>query len=296
MRQPSSYSGFTSRAWSPIQILKRVSIYTVLSVGVVIVLMPFAWTLSTALKEPSDIFVFPPQWIPDPIMWSNFPEALSAYPFGIWFRNTLFVVITSTFGILLSCSLAAYSFARLRWPGRDLLFLLLLATMMLPGQVTLIPTFILFRHLGWVNTPLPLIVPPFFARNAFYVFLMRQFFMTIPLELDDAAKIDGAGYLDIYWRILLPMCKPALAISAIMFSQFKWKEFMAPLIYLHDSVKYTLAVGLRAFIGMGGFGGYGTDWHYLMAANIVFMIPLVVTFYFAQRYFIQGIVFTGIKR
>lgn len=296
MHQPSSRSGFSPRAWSPIEILKRASIYTILAIGVVIVLVPFAWTLSTALKEPSDIFVFPPQWIPEPIMWSNFPEALTAYPFDIWFRNTVFVVVASTFGILLSCSLAAYSFARLRWPGRDLLFLLLLATMMLPGQVTMIPTFILFRTFGWVNTPLPLVVPPFFARNAFYVFLMRQFFMTIPLELDDAAKIDGAGYFAIYRRILLPMCKPALAITAIMFSQFKWKEFMAPLIYLHDSEKYTLAVGLRAFIGMGGFGGYGTDWHYLMAANLVFMVPLIVTFYFAQRYFIQGVVFTGVKR
>jgi ABC-type glycerol-3-phosphate transport system permease component len=164
--------------------------------------------------------------------------------------------------------------------------------MMLPGQVTLIPTFILFRYFGWVNTFLPLIVPPFFARNAFYVFLLRQFFMTIPLELDDAARIDGASYFDIYWRILLPMSKPALAIAAIMFSQFKWKEFMAPLIYLHDSEKFTIALGLRAFMGQ-----YGpeTDWNLMMAANIVFMIPLLIVFYFAQRYFIQGIVFTGIK-
>jgi ABC-type glycerol-3-phosphate transport system permease component len=277
---------------SVLNAVKRALIYIVLVAGCIVVLTPFAWTLSTALKAPDDIYQFPPKWIPDPVMWSNFPEALTAYPFGLWFRNTLFIVLVSTFGIVLSCSLVAFAFARLRWPGRDILFLLLLATMMLPGQVTMIPTFILFRQLGWVNTPLPLVVPPFFARNAFYVFLMRQFFMTIPMELDDAAKIDGAGFFEIYWRIMLPMAKPALAITAIMFSQFKWKEYMAPLIYLHDSQKFTLALGLRAFEGMGG---YGTDWNYMMAANLVFMLPLIITFYFAQRYFIQGVVFTGIK-
>lgn len=296
MAQAPLHSGSASVYLSTITALKRTAIYVALTAGCVVVLIPFAWTLSTALKEPSDIYVFPPEWIPDPILWSNFPEALTAYRFDLWFRNTVFIVVVATLGIVLSCSLVAYSFARLRWPGRDKFFLLLLATMMLPGQVTMIPTFILFRFLGWVNTPLPLIVPPFFARNAFYVFLMRQFFMTIPLELDDAAKIDGAGFFDIYWRILLPLCKPAVAITAIMFSQFKWKEYMAPLIYLHDSEKYTIALGLRAFQGMGGFGGYGTDWNYMMAANLVFMLPLIVTFYFAQRYFIQGVVFTGVKR
>jgi len=270
---------------------KRAAIYGVLSLGTIVVMVPFAWTLSTALKEPDDVYRFPIQWIPDPVVWSNFPTALSAYPFDLWLRNTLFIVLVSTLGILLSCSISAYSFARLRWPGRDQVFLLLLATMMLPSQVTLVPTFILFRHLGWVNTFKPLMVPPFFARNAFYVFLMRQFFMTIPLEMDDAARIDGAGFFGIYWRILLPMSKPVLAISAIMFSQFKWKEFMAPLIYLHDSDKYTVALGLRAFQGQY----YGTDWNLMMAVNLVFMLPLIVVFYFAQRYFVQGIVVTGIK-
>jgi len=265
-------------------------IYALLTFGAIIILVPFAWTLSTALKEPDDIFRFPIQWIPEPVVWSNFPEALSAYPFGLWLRNTLFVVIVSTCGLLISASLTAFGFARLRWPGRDLLFLLLLATMMLPSQVTMVPTFILFRSLGWVNTFKPLVVPPFFARASFYVFLMRQFFMTIPLEMDDAARIDGAGFVEIYARILLPMTKPVLAISAIMFSQFKWKEFMAPLIYLSDSSKFTIALGLRAFQNE-----YGTDWNLMMAANLVFMLPLIVVFYFAQRYFIQGIVVTGIK-
>jgi len=271
--------------------LSRAAIYGVLIAGAVVVMMPFAWTLSTSLKAPSDIFVFPPRWIPDPIVWSNYPEALTAYPFGRWLQNTLFVVVFSTVATLISCSMVAYSFARLRWPGRDILFIVLLSTMMLPEQVTLIPTFIVFRQLGWVNTFLPLIIPPLFARNAFYVFLLRQFFMTIPLDLDDAARIDGAGYFAIYSRILLPMSKPALAIAGIMFFQFKWKEFFAPLIYLHDSEKYTIALGLRAFQSET----WGTDWHLMMAANIVFMLPLIVIFYFAQRYFIQGIVFTGVK-
>ncbi|MDI9547799.1 MAG: carbohydrate ABC transporter permease [Chloroflexota bacterium] len=280
-RRPFRWSAFLSRA----------AIYGVLIAGAVVVMLPFAWTLSTSLKAPSDIFVFPPRWIPDPIMWSNYPEALTSYPFGRWLQNTLFVVVFSTIATLISCSMVAYSFARLRWPGRDILFLVLLSTMMLPEQVSLIPTFIGFRYLGWVNTFLPLIIPPLFARNAFYVFLLRQFFMTIPLDLDDAARIDGAGYFAIYSRILLPMSKPALAIAGIMFFQFKWKEFFAPLIYLHDSEKYTIALGLRAFQSPT----WGTDWHLMMAANIVFMLPLIVIFYFAQRYFIQGIVFTGVK-
>jgi ABC-type glycerol-3-phosphate transport system permease component len=263
----------------------------VLIAGSVIVLMPFVWTVSTSLKEASDIFTYPPQWIPHPIVWQNYVEAMTAYPFGRWLGNTLFVALFSTLATLFSCSIVAYSFSRLRWPGRDMLFLVLLATMMLPTQVTLIPTFIIFRYLGWVNTFLPLIVPPLFARNAFYVFLLRQFFMTIPLELDDAARIDGAGYFDVYWRILLPMSKPALAIAGIMFFQFKWKEFFAPLIYLNSSDLYTVALGLRAFQSTTA----GTDWNLMMAANTVFMIPLIVIFYFAQRYFIQGVVFTGIK-
>lgn len=273
------------------RLFSRALIYTVLIAGSVVVLMPFAWTLSTSLKAPEDILAFPPRWIPDPVVWSNYPEAMTAYPFGKWLQNTLFVVVFSTIATLISCSLVAYSFARLRWPGRDILFVVLLSTMMLPEQVTLIPTFIVFRQLGWVNTFLPLIVPPLFARNAFYVFLLRQFFMTIPLDLDDAARIDGAGYFAVYSRILLPMSKPALAIAGIMFFQFKWKEFFAPLIYLHDSEKYTVALGLRAFQSET----WGTDWHLMMAANIVFMVPLIAIFYFAQRYFIQGIVFTGVK-
>ena len=273
------------------QQLKHALIYAVLLAGAVIVFIPFAWTLSTALKAPDKIAEFPPRWIPDPVVWGNFLEAVTIKPFGRWFLNTLFVVGMATTGTVMSASLVAFSFARLRWPGRNALFLVLLATMMLPDQVTLIPTFVLFRQLGWVNTYLPLIAPPFFARNAFFVFLLRQFFMTIPLDLDDAARMDGAGYFQIYRHIILPMSKPALAVAAIMFSQFKWKEFLAPLIYLNKQELYTVSLGLRTFIGES----WGTEWHLMMAANIVFMIPLILIFFFAQKYFIQGVVITGVK-
>lgn len=271
--------------------IKRGLIYAVLLAGACIVFIPFAWTLSTALKAPDRLAEFPPRWIPEPVVWGNFIEAVTIKPFGRWFLNTLFVVGVATTGTLLSASLVAFSFARLRWPGRNLLFLVLLATMMLPDQVTLIPTFVLFRQLGWVNTYLPLIAPPFFARNAFFVFLLRQFFMTIPLDLDDAARMDGAGFFQIYRHIILPMSKPALAVAAIMFSQFKWKEFLAPLIYLNKQELYTVSLGLRTFIGES----WGTEWHLMMAANIIFMIPLILIFFFAQKYFIQGVVITGVK-
>jgi ABC-type glycerol-3-phosphate transport system permease component len=271
--------------------LKRLAIYVVLILGGVIVAAPFVWTLSTSLKTPQEVSSFPPRLIPDPIAWSNYPEALSSQPFGRWFLNTVFVVAVSTFGTVMSCSVVAYSFARLRWPGRNLCFLILLATMMLPDQVTLIPTFVIFRQFGWVNTFAPLVVPAFFARNAFYVFLLRQFFMTIPLELDDAARLDGASHFGIYWHIVLPLSKPALAVTALMFAQFKWKEFLAPLIYLNNSEMYTVAIGLRTFIN----ADYGTEWQLAMAANIVFMVPLILVFFFAQKYFIQGVVVTGVK-
>jgi ABC-type glycerol-3-phosphate transport system permease component len=287
--QPARYASQPPRNWGAT--LKRAGIYGALLLGAVVVVIPFAWTLSTSLKTPQEVFTFPPRWIPDPIAWSNYPEALSSQPFGRWLLNTLIVVLVSTFGTVASCSIVAFAFARLRWPGRDICFLILLATMMLPDQVTIIPTFILFRELGWVNTFLPLVVPAFFARNAFYVFLLRQFFMTIPLELDDAARLDGASNFQVYLYMILPMSKPALAVTALMFAQFKWNEFMGPLIFLNSSELYTIALGLRSFIGQE----YGTDWHLMMAANIVFMIPLILIFFFAQKYFIQGVVITGVK-
>ena len=259
--------------------------------GAVIVLFPFLWTFSTSLKTPDQVYQIPPKLIPEPAAPENYDRVLNERPFGRWMLNSFFVVAVSTVGTLLSCSLTAFAFSRLRWPLRDKLFLVLLATMMLPSQVTLIPTFIIFKHLGWVNTYFPITLPAWFARNAFYVFLLRQFFMTIPLDLDDAARMDGAGHFQVYWRIILPMSKPALGVAALMFAQFKWREFLAPLIYLNRSESYTAAIGLRTFMDET----HGTDWELMMAANILFMIPVVIVFFFTQRYMIQGVVITGVK-
>lgn len=271
--------------------LQKLIIYAVLVAGAVIVLFPFLWTFSTSLKTPEQVYQIPPQLIPDPIAPENYDRVINERPFGRWMLNSVFVVVVSTIGTLLSCSLAAFAFSRLRWPFRDQLFLVLLATMMLPSQVTLIPTFILFKELGWVNTYFPLTLPAWFARNAFYVFLLRQFFMTIPLDLDDAARMDGANNFQVYWRIILPMSKPALGVAALMFAQFKWREFLAPLIYLNRRESLLASIGLRTFMDET----HGTDWELMMAANIMFMVPVVVVFFFTQRYMIQGVVISGVK-
>ena len=270
--------------------LKLALVYTILAPLALLVMLPFVWMLSTSLKERAAIFVFPPDWIPNPVVWANYPEALTMIPFSLFLRNTCIHTFSSMIGILISSSLVAYSFARLRWPGRDLLFLIVLSTMMLPFQVTMIPQFILFRKLGWIDTFLPIIVPWYFGGGAFNIFLLRQFFMTIPTELDDAARIDGCSILGIYWRILLPLAKPALAAVAIFAFQARWNAFLGPLIYLQSRENFTLALGLRLFQEQ-----YWVEWHLLMAASIVVMMPVILVFYFSQRYFIQGIVFTGIK-
>ena len=264
--------------------------YVMLALSGILVTLPFFWMVSTSLKQAEDIFRFPPEWIPDPIVWENYPRAMSKVPFGTFFVNTMEITVFAILGTLLSASIVAYSFARLRWPGRDVFFFLVLTTLMLPHQVTLIPQFIIFRLLGWIDTLLPLIVPWFFGGGAFNIFLLRQFFTTIPEELDDAARIDGCSYLGIYWRIILPMSKPVLAAVAIFAFQNHWNEFLLPLIYIHSRERYTLALGLRLFQEQ-----YWVDWSGLMAASTVIMLPVLLVFYFAQRYFIQGIVFTGVK-
>ena len=279
---------WASKRWQE-RLTLTLTYVTLLLLGILVIL-PFFWMLSTSLKQADDVFLFPPKWIPDPIVWSNYPRALSKVPFPIFFKNTLIVTVFAIVGTLLSASLAAYSFARIRWPGRDAVFFIVLMTLMLPYQVTLIPQFIIFRELGWIDTLLPLIVPWFFGGGAFNIFLLRQFFITIPEELDDAARIDGCSYLGIYWRIIIPMSKPVLAAVAIFAFQAHWNEFLLPLIYIHSRDRYTLALGLRLFQEQ-----YWVDWSGLMAASTVVMLPVLIIFYFAQRYFIQGIVFTGVK-
>lgn len=222
--------------------------------------------------------------------WENYPKAMTKVPFGRYTLNTLRLVIITTLGTLLSCSLVAYGFARFRARGLDILFLVLLATIMLPGQVTLIPTFVLFRFLNWYDTLLPLTVPAFFA-NAWDIFLLRQYMMTIPLELDDAARIDGCGPLSIFWHIIVPSSMPALATVAIFHTLYVWNDFFGPLIYLKSNSPYTtMALGLQAFNSL-----YNRNQQLLMAASTVAMLPCILIFFFAQRLFIQGIVISGVK-
>lgn len=274
---------------SGLSLLNEIISYILLIVGAAIILIPFFWMLSTALKPGYQVFVFPPQWIPSPILWSNFTDAMTALPFALFFRNTMIIEVGVIIGTVLSCSIVAYGFARLNAPGKTVWFIILLSTMMLPGVVTMIPTYILYAKLGWVNTFLPLIVPAWFG-SAFYIFLLRQFFMTIPNDYEEAARIDGANTWQILANVILPLSKPALATVAIFTFMGVWNDFMGPLIYLNRQDLYTLALGLNFFRGQ-----YNVQWNLLMAASLVLMLPMLVLFFSAQRIFIEGITLTGIK-
>lgn len=268
---------------------RHVLVYVLLVSISALFLLPLFWMISSALKPNYQVMAFPPVWIPNPPKWSNFREALTYVPFGRFSINTVIIALGTIVGTVLSCTVVAYGFARLRAPGKNALFVVLLATMMLPYPVTMIPLYVEFNTVGWVNTFLPLIVPAFFG-VPFYIFLLRQFFMGIPTEFEDAARIDGANTLQILWHVILPMSKPALATVAILTFQSTWNDFLPPLIYLHDQSKYTISLGLNFFRST-----YTINWAYLMAASLVTMLPVVLLFFFAQRLFIQGITLTGIK-
>jgi len=259
--------------------------------GACVVLFPVMWMLSTSLKTRTETLAMPPIWIPKELQWINYQEALTFNPFGLYFMNTTFkYVLWVVLGETLSCSFIAFGFARLRSPLRTPLFLLMLSTMMLPTEVTLIPTYVLFSKLGWTNSFRPLVVPAFFG-SAYLIFMLRQFYLTIPREYDEAAIIDGASYLGIWWRIILPMSKPALGAVAIMSFMWHWRNYQGPLIYLSDNNKFTLSLGLSMF--RTPFGG--TPWHWLMAASLIVILPCVIVFFIFQRYFIQGVVISGVK-
>ncbi len=270
-------------------IMTRTLAYTLCIIGGAILMIPFLWMLSTSLKQSQQIFKYPIIWLPNPIVWRNYIDAFNAVPFLRYIRNTIVITFSSILGDIITCSLVAYSFARLRYPGRDFLFILLLSTLMIPYPVTLIPTFLIYKYLNWIDTYIPLILPAYFA-YPFWVFLLRQYLMTIPLELDDAAKIDGCGYLNTYLRILFPLSKPVLTTIAIFSFMAHWNDFLRPLIYINTSSKYTLALGLRSFQGL-----YLTRWELVMAASVIAMMPCLIIFFFAQKYFIQGIVISGVK-
>lgn len=264
----------------------RLLAHAVLLSGSVVMLVPFLWMLSTSLKAPGQVFTAPPQWIPRPVVWQNYLEAVSIMPFGRFFLNSLIQSSGVTVLQLLTSSLAAFAFARLRFRGRDTLFLLYLATLMIPFPVTLIPNFIVIRFLGWVDTFRALILPPSFS--PFSTFLLRQFFLTIPLDLDDAARIDGASSFDIWWRIALPLSKPALATLAIFTFMGQWNDFLWPLVVTNSLEMRTLPVGLSSFQSR-----YAIQWHLLMAGSTIALLPVLVLFVVGQRYFIQGITLTG---
>jgi multiple sugar transport system permease protein len=251
--------------------------------------LPFYWLVSTSLKPDAQVFRMPPVWVPHPIQWQNYPHALTYIPFFLYTWNTLLLCVLNVVGTALSCSLVAYSLAKIRWKGRDLVFYSLLATMILPGQVTMIPTFAIFKGLGWIGSSKPLWVPAFFG-SAFNIFLLRQFFMTIPNELSDAARIDGCTEFGTYLRVVLPLAKPALATVALFTFIGTWNDFLGPLLYLSDDRSYTLSLGLQRFVSQ-----HGAEWGMLMAASTIMTLPIIVVFFFAQRTFIQGVTLTGIK-
>jgi ABC-type glycerol-3-phosphate transport system permease component len=274
--------------------VRTVALHLVLATGALLFSLPFIWLVSTSLKPDARLMVVPPEWIPRPVLWHNYARALQFMPpetkHGVMYLwNTVYVSMMAIIGTVLASSAVAYSFARLRWPGRDIIFVVLLATMMLPGAVTMIPVFLIYKSLGWVDTLRPLWVPAFFG-GAFNIFLLRQFFMTIPRDLEDAAKIDGCSFLGIYWRIMLPLIKPALAAVVIMTFMGSWNDFMGPLIYISSPERMTLAYALQLYQS-----AHSAEYNLLMAAATMVVVPVVLLFFFTQRYFIQGVTLTGIK-
>jgi multiple sugar transport system permease protein len=263
--------------------------YLVLSVLAVVFAFPFFWMIITSIKPDHELMAWPPTLIPHGLQLNNYPDALTYIPFFTYVKNSLIYCLGGVIGAVLSCTLSAYGFSRVAWPERDKLFVLVLCTMMLPAQVTMIPLFIIFSKLGWVGTLKPLIVPAFFGAP-FYIFLLRQFFMGIPFELTDAAKIDGCSELRIFISVLLPLVIPAITTVSLFQFLGAWNDFMGPLIYLNDEAKFTISIGLQMFVGR-----VGTKWGMLMAASAVVTIPIIILFFFAQKTFIQGIAMTGIK-
>jgi multiple sugar transport system permease protein len=266
-------------------------LYVLLSVIAIANIIPFLWMLASSFKERGDVFSYPPSFIPNPFVMDAYERLFTQIPFVRQFLNTLFIAGTVTLGQLFFCSMSAYAFARIEFPGRDTLFVLVLATMMIPGQVTLIPSFVLMRLFGWVDSYNALILPPLFF-SAFGIFLLRQFFMTIPVDLGDAAVIDGAGYFRTYWQVMLPLTRQSLATFGLFTFMWHWNNFLWPLIVMNSRDKMPLTVGL-AFLTQGPFGRI--DWPELMAGSTFSILPILALFVFLQRYFVEGIVLTGIK-
>lgn len=269
---------------------EKICIYIFLIAGAFVCLFPFYWMLRSSFMDMGQIFVMPPILIPDPFVTTNYSDAMEVMPYFKYLMNTLIVVISNVGGSILSASICAFSFSRLRWPGRDKVFMIILTSLMMPSIVTMIPTFVMWSKLGFTNSLIPLSVPIWFGGSVYNVFLFRQFFLSIPRELDEAAYVDGASFFTVYWRIIMPLSKSTIMVVGIFAFLNSWNDFMGPLIYLNEESKYTLSLGLQLFQGT-----YGAQWHLLMAASILVLIPAVVVFFLGQRHILDGIATTGIK-
>lgn len=265
-------------------------IWLLLIGGSIIMLLPFVWLVVSSVKPQEQIFIFPPEWIPREFRWQNYVEALVYKPFYRFILNTLYIAVVNQIAILMTASFCGYGFARIPFPGRDFWFGIVLATLMVPYIVLLVPQFIIFTRLGWIDTYLPLTVPFFFGGGAFNIFLFRQFFRSLPEELADAGRIDGNSEFGVYWRIMLPLCKPALATVAVFTFLNTWNDFLGPLLYLRSDYNFTVALGLATFRSV-----MNTRWDLLMAASTAMIAPVILLFFFAQRYFVEGIVLSGLK-
>jgi multiple sugar transport system permease protein len=285
--------GSSSKSLKSSHRLGRVAVYVALIIGMICMAAPLVFLLSSSLKNEIQVFQFPIQWIPKPIMWSNYVQALTDKPFFLYFKNTMFIVIFNLIAVLGTSSICGYGFARIKFPGRDFWFGIALATMMLPYYVVMVPQFILFTRLGWQDTYLPLIVPYFFGGGAFNVFLFRQFFRTIPEDFSDAARMDGCTEFGIFWRIFVPLSAPVFITVAIFTFMASWNDFIGPLLYINSPEKFTIALGLATYRSMLGVGR--TRWDLLMAASVSMTAPIILLFFVLQRYFIKGVVMSGIK-
>lgn len=263
--------------------------YLLITLTAISMIFPFYWMVSSSLKTETDVFLVPPKWLPIPPQWSNYDYVFNKINFGLYTWNSMKIGVLWTVGLLLSSSWAAYGFARVRFWGRETLFIITLAAMMIPGQVTMIPLFLVMNRIGWVNTHYPLWVPAWFG-GAFGIFLLRQYFLTIPQELLDSARIDGCTHFGIYWRIVMPLAKPALASLALLSFMSSWNNLLGPVIYLYDESLFTLPIGLTRFQGM-----YVTYWSYTMVGGTLTVLPILILFLFTQQYFVRGVVLSGLK-
>ena len=278
------------RSWRT-RAIEVIVVYVLLFLGAVALMIPFFWMLSTSLKPLDEVQSWPIKWIPSRLVWENYPRVFEKTPLARFMLNSTLLAVVGIVGNLIGSTLAGFGFARMRFPGRDGLFLVMLSTLMLPQWVTIVPHFMMFKAVGWLDTYLPIMVPAFFG-NAFYIFLCRQAFLGIPVELEDAARIDGASSFRIYWQLFLPLTKPTLATVAIFAFYYYWNDLIYPLVYLQSQMKFPVSLGLRMFQG----ANWGlVDFPLMMAASMISLTPCLVLFFLAQRLFIQGVVVTGVK-